>query len=391
MNIDALECQRVGLGTYNESINAVAYRRIRAYRGSGVRWKDIHRHFLQYPKWTLLRSRYIWFHAKQEGKPGLRLTTKWTDDERHRAKEIVSQHPESTTKSELVDVVQCEFPDNPLGDIRLVVYYVLRRLKTRLMTKSQMNRLRELVAEHGEDWDCIGNALGVLPSRARHNWHKYSGDISAWSLDDTLRLQRLNEAGVKPKEAAKLLGAKSHWACLAKTFSIRQSGKQPEMRWQRCAALQKHSHSKPAAVPISADELREISRLVDKYAGKYSVVEIIAKICAQLSLASKTNYHGRIALLIAAHPHYKAKLRDIDYTDLANRIALGQTTVRLAAKELDVPWASLVKNMQLMHNKLYVSQWVDEETRKLIDYVQGCNAKHGLGYFIKLLGIKSSM
>ncbi|KAJ2447274.1 hypothetical protein GGF42_005481 [Coemansia sp. RSA 2424] len=50
MNIDALECQRVGLGTYNDAINAVAYRRIRAYREAGVRWKDIHQHFLQYPE-----------------------------------------------------------------------------------------------------------------------------------------------------------------------------------------------------------------------------------------------------------------------------------------------------------------------------------------------------
>ncbi|KAJ2504690.1 hypothetical protein IWW47_002406, partial [Coemansia sp. RSA 2052] len=155
-------------------------------------------------------------------------------------------------------------------------------------------------------------------------------------------------------------------------------------------ALRRHSHSKPAAVPISTDELREISRLVDEYAGKYSVVEIIAKIRAQLSLASKTSYYSRIASLIAAHPHYQAKLRDIDYTDPANRIASGQTTLRLAAKELDVPRASLVNNMQLMHSKLYASQWADEETRKLIDYVQGCNAKPGMGYLSKLLGTKSS-
>ncbi|KAJ2557714.1 hypothetical protein GGH95_005114 [Coemansia sp. RSA 1836] len=98
MNIDALECQRTGLGSYNDTINAVAYRRIREYCESGVRWKDIHQHFLQYPEWTALRSKYRWFHEKQEGKPGLRLTTKWTDDERHQAKQIVSQHPESTTR-----------------------------------------------------------------------------------------------------------------------------------------------------------------------------------------------------------------------------------------------------------------------------------------------------
>ncbi|KAJ2436162.1 hypothetical protein GGF42_008947, partial [Coemansia sp. RSA 2424] len=114
MNINALECQRVGLGTYNESINAVAYRRIRAYRESGMRWKDIHQHFLQYPECDSVRGKYRWFHEKQEGKPGLRLTTNWTDDERHRAKEIASQHPKSTTRSELVDVLQREFPDKPL-------------------------------------------------------------------------------------------------------------------------------------------------------------------------------------------------------------------------------------------------------------------------------------
>ncbi|KAJ2323727.1 hypothetical protein GGI00_005539 [Coemansia sp. RSA 2681] len=155
-------------------------------------------------------------------------------------------------------------------------------------------------------------------------------------------------------------------------------------------ALQRHSHSKPAAVPISADELKEMSRLVDEYAGKYSVVKIIAKIRAQLSLASKTNYHGKIVRRIAAHPHYQAKLRDIDYTDLANRIASGQTTVRLAAKELDVPQPILARNMQPMHRKLYASQWTEEETRRLIDYLQGCNAKPGMDYLCKLLGTKSS-
>ncbi|KAJ2432591.1 hypothetical protein GGF42_009555, partial [Coemansia sp. RSA 2424] len=223
MNIDALECQRVGLGTYSDAINVVAYQRIHAYREFGMRWKDIHQHFLQYPKLISLRSRYLGFHTKQEGKPGLRLTTKWTDDKRHRAKEIVSQHPESTTRSELADVVQREFPDKPLSDIRLIVIQFRTLLKAGSMSKSQLDRLRELVAEHGEDWDHIGDALGVMPSRARHNWRKYSGDSSTWSLDDALRLQRLTEPGVKPEEAAKLLGAKSHWACKVKTYNIRWS------------------------------------------------------------------------------------------------------------------------------------------------------------------------
>ncbi|KAJ1670113.1 hypothetical protein GGF38_001749, partial [Coemansia sp. RSA 25] len=133
-------------------------------------------------------------------------------------------------------------------------------------------------------------------------------------------------------------------------------------------ALRRHSQSKPAAVPISADELREMSRLVDEYAGKHSVVEIVSKIRAQLSLTSKPSYFGKIVRRIAAHPHYKAKLRDIDYNDLANWIALGQTTVKLTAKELDVPRPILAMNIQSMHSKLYASQWTEEETRKLVDY-----------------------
>ncbi|KAJ2866711.1 hypothetical protein GGH94_001359 [Coemansia aciculifera] len=116
----------------------------------------------------------------------------------------------------------------------------------------------------------------------------------------------------------------------------------PTLREKSVAnALKRHSSPKPVQKPTSADELNEISMLVDEYAGKYPIIEIINKIRTQLSLGNRNNYHSILAGRIAAHPHYQSKLRDIDYEDLANRIATGQTTVVLSAKELDVPYSAL--------------------------------------------------
>ncbi|KAJ2882976.1 hypothetical protein H4R27_003078 [Coemansia aciculifera] len=157
-----------------------------------------------------------------------------------------------------------------------------------------------------------------------------------------------------------------------------------------CTALKRYLSPRPVLEPISAGKLDEISRLVDEYAGKYPVVEIIAKIRTQLNLGNESDYHTLISIRIAAHPHYQAKLRDIDYNDLANRIAMGQTTRKLAAKELDIPIRAMAARMKTMGNKLYSPKWTEEEIRKLVDYVQGCGSKPNIAYFSKLLGTKSS-
>ncbi|KAJ2741586.1 hypothetical protein GGI20_005089, partial [Coemansia sp. BCRC 34301] len=156
-----------------------------------------------------------------------------------------------------------------------------------------------------------------------------------------------------------------------------------------CSALIRRSGKKKAAMPISDDEKEQMRRLVDDYAGKYSVAEIVAKICTQLSLANRLNYHAIIFGRIAAHPYYQAKLRSIDLNNLDSRIASGQTTVTLAAKELDVPRLLLERRVQSVSSKLYSSKWSEEETRKLVDYVQGCKLKPDMAYFSKRLGTKS--
>ncbi|KAJ2739940.1 hypothetical protein GGI20_006022, partial [Coemansia sp. BCRC 34301] len=120
MNVGVLECQRIGQGTINGLVNAVAYRRICEYRESGRCWKDIHQHFQQYPTYISLRTGFHRLKSKLKGRLVTKYATEWTDDERERAMEIVRQHQALMAAPELVDVVQRELPHKPADDIFLI-------------------------------------------------------------------------------------------------------------------------------------------------------------------------------------------------------------------------------------------------------------------------------
>ncbi|KAJ2869757.1 hypothetical protein GGH93_006067 [Coemansia aciculifera] len=56
------------------------------------------------------------------------------------------------------------------------------------------------ISEYGEDWDRIGEELGVLLRRTQHSWIRLVnvGDRSGWTVDETRQFQRLFDSGVKP-------------------------------------------------------------------------------------------------------------------------------------------------------------------------------------------------
>ncbi|KAJ2255940.1 hypothetical protein GGI13_001369 [Coemansia sp. RSA 455] len=209
MSIDALECQRVGLDTFNNPINKVGYRRIREFRDSGLSWKDVYQHFMQYPNEISLQNRYYWLKTKPNRKKTKRLTTEWTDVERERMKDLIEQHMESTARSKLVDFIKQELPNRPLCDIRLFSCQYVHKIKAGRMSLDQMTQLRELVGEYGEDWDRIGKVLDVLPSMVHCSWITYGGNVGnnfALFSDETRQLQHFVDSSVKYKAAAKLLG-----------------------------------------------------------------------------------------------------------------------------------------------------------------------------------------
>ncbi|KAJ2803455.1 hypothetical protein H4S07_004453 [Coemansia furcata] len=192
-----------------------------------------------------------------------------------------------------------------------------------------------------------------------------------WTESDFERAAALRARGLTYKEAARHLSPTLTVAALS-------------------GALKRYLSSKPAPESISADELGEISRLVDEYAGKYPVSEIVATIRRQLNLSDRRNYYSLIGNYLAKHPHYRAKVCDIDFNDLTNRVATGQTTVKLAAKELDIPSFLLASRVRNLDAKRFPLIWTEEEIRKLIDYAQSCDSKPDMVLFSKLLGTKSS-
>ncbi|KAJ1820142.1 hypothetical protein LPJ60_003368 [Coemansia sp. RSA 2675] len=495
MNVDSLECQRLGLGTFIGPINEVAYRRINEFRKSNLSWKEIHQHFRQYPNELTLYRSYRWFKAKLEGRAPPGLTAPWTDAERGLMKGLLSRHGESTTRSEMVGIIQRELPDRPLNDIRRFYTGYFSGLKAGYLSKSQMTRLRGLVAEYGEDWDRVGKALGILPSRARFNWIRDGGEPNTMTAKEARQLHRKLEPAVddsvsrvtsEAQRQFELSGAvdwsqvsqttglgereclelsqhddgKAKWHYDPNTFSqsmadrmtsfIREHYPAPvpmnyravsnfmwidmedcirihdmlegKFKWtkangERAAklwdlgltlediarqlsptlsasavseALKRRLSPVPKRKPVSTDELVEAFRLVDEYVGKYAVADIVAKIRKQLNLHSRCGYSSAIGYRISLHPLCKARLSGIDFNDVANRVAAGQTTVVLAAKELDVPYFALAARVRSLKEKVFLQKWSDEETRKLIDYVRGCDSKPSVAYLSKMLGTKSS-
>ncbi|KAJ2803888.1 hypothetical protein H4S07_004359, partial [Coemansia furcata] len=104
-------------------------------------------------------------------------------------------------------------------------------------------------------------------------------------MEDCIRMHGLVQGKFKWTEAereraAALRAQGLTYKDIARNLSPTLSGRSVD------TALSRHL-SKPALEPISADELREISRLVDEYAGKYPVSEINDKIRTQLNLGKR--------------------------------------------------------------------------------------------------------
>ncbi|KAJ2032957.1 hypothetical protein H4S03_005975 [Coemansia sp. S3946] len=413
---------------------------------------------------------------------------------------------ESTTILELVDIIKRELPARPKSDISIFSHQYVHELKAGRMNMNQMIQMRELVDEYGDDWDCIGKALGVPPSRARRNWVEHSGDVasrrrdaalsgSPWAAadDETLlkivhgttisgairweqvsmvldrsisackqRLsainrkrsrkqaldERVNSVTSEAQRQIKLNGAvdwsqvcqatglgmheclelsqhdvgKASWHYDPDSFShsmvdrmtsfieeyypapvpvnsravsnfmwvamgdcirihnvfqgkftwmdaeyeqaeaLRAQGLafkevarrlSPMLSGQNVlAALKRYAWSKKVRTPYTSHRMEEISELIDQYAGKCPVDEILSKISKRIGKSVYKNHYYVTVFRLAAHPHYQTKSHNIDFNDVANRIVTGQITTKLAAKELDLPQCILALRIKHLSFKL---------------------------------------
>ncbi|KAJ2891447.1 hypothetical protein IWW38_003612 [Coemansia aciculifera] len=177
MNVDYSECQRVGLGTYSDMMNASEYHRIYELRQAGMGWADIHQRSLQYSDPLALRHRFNYLKGRlRDMTEEVVAAAKWTDVECKRAMEIGCRHVESTTRLELADIMQREFPGKPFDDVSAFANEFRNTLKFAVMRERQWIQMQGLVARHGKDWDVVGKAMNILPSRAQYNWIIYGPD-----------------------------------------------------------------------------------------------------------------------------------------------------------------------------------------------------------------------
>ncbi|KAJ2061195.1 hypothetical protein GGI17_003230 [Coemansia sp. S146] len=386
-----------------------------------------------------------------EGGTAERLIVEWTDAERKLMENLIEQHLESRTRSELVEIIQRELPARPLSDIHLFIIQYVYELKAGRMRGGHMTQIRELVAEtcqlcqdnmpdaessalqRGDaallrsHWTTADDAtlLKIIDGRKPVTDDRES--IASWCYGPDLMSQSraknmtsfIEEHFPAPTTVSNRAVSNYMWIdiedCIRIHDMLQGKFKWTKAEYERATALRaqglawkevaKHlsptfldqavqlalkRHSTPAPEPISAKELQEISGLIDEYAGKYPVTEIINKIRTQLKLGNRSNYHSIFCLRITPHQYYQAKLRDIDYNGLDNRIAMGHTTVTIAAKELDVPRYTLDRRLKNRSSKKFSSKWSERETRQLIDYMQSSDSKPDFVYFSKFLGTKSS-
>ncbi|KAJ2041582.1 hypothetical protein H4S03_000263 [Coemansia sp. S3946] len=75
------------------------------------------------------------------------------------------------------------------------------------------------------------------------------------------------------------------------------------------SALKRYSTPKQVLEPISADELQDISRLVDEYAGKYPVAEIMDKIRTHFNL--QDNCHTRGKRIGCTQTHFGLSIEEL--------------------------------------------------------------------------------
>ncbi|KAJ2385995.1 hypothetical protein GGI05_004521, partial [Coemansia sp. RSA 2603] len=102
------------------------------------------------------------------------------------------RHDVNKNKMRVIKLVASEFPNLPEDLVRKRVIYRLATLQSVFFNFSDYNRLQQLFAEHGEDWERIDSELGTFPGTAKYNWRIIKGLnlTKTWSLEDTKRLYR---------------------------------------------------------------------------------------------------------------------------------------------------------------------------------------------------------
>ncbi|KAJ1884027.1 hypothetical protein LPJ66_010812 [Kickxella alabastrina] len=181
------------------------------YRAQGMKWKAIYLMYPYYLSHKGLGSSYSRYVSRQDTSQRNDVeAVQWIKAERQWIKDIIWEHCHSINTKKLVVMVQREFPDKPLKNIKNMCSQLLAFAKRLTFCLSDMAKLKQLVGKHGEDWARIDSELGRFPGRAQFNWIKH-GHIEyseQWTDSELQKLRYCMDKGMDGTEASRYIGAR---------------------------------------------------------------------------------------------------------------------------------------------------------------------------------------
>ncbi|KAJ2392413.1 hypothetical protein H4S02_000798 [Coemansia sp. RSA 2611] len=183
---------------------------ITSYRDKDMTWKDIHQRVPGFASVQALTSVYSQFKAKvSSGPKPATIRVRWTDAETARVREIIRQHHSHGDMRSCMRVAKSDFPDKPLQSIESKLYYTLRGWQG--ITVADMERVKALVDEYGQDWTQVGQVMGVTPERAQRIWDQSQQHLKATKGWTSRELDILREC-IRDDSTEGTTDNKSYWA-----------------------------------------------------------------------------------------------------------------------------------------------------------------------------------
>ncbi|KAJ2779028.1 hypothetical protein GGI15_004006, partial [Coemansia interrupta] len=139
--------------------------------------------------------------------------TVWTKTDKQHLSDLISKHNRiiSDDKERTFRLILPEFPNIPENEVRKRFLKALRGLRCALFNIANCTRLRQLVSEHGEDWERIDREMETFSGAAQYNWGivKDLKLTETWSLEDTKRLYHSINTGMGILDSIRYIGSKT--------------------------------------------------------------------------------------------------------------------------------------------------------------------------------------
>ncbi|KAJ2390825.1 hypothetical protein H4S02_001646 [Coemansia sp. RSA 2611] len=180
MNIKLAGCVMAYSMCIHPRMTTELFELIASYREKGMPWKDIYQQLPVFASVQALPSVYSRFKAKvSRGLKPATIRVRWTDAETARVREIIRQHHSHGGMRSCIRVAESEFPGRSQQSIESKLSDTLYGHWS--ITVADMERVKALVDEYGQDWAQIGKTIHAVKKQYTQNqsvdWARVSESV----------------------------------------------------------------------------------------------------------------------------------------------------------------------------------------------------------------------